>query len=84
MGQSEVKEQTILELSYVIKDSLQAFQSVLDNNFARSPEVAKEAPTDRPQSSNVLDEIIENLKDNRNRLNSMINFIRNDIIPKIS
>ena len=82
-GQPAAKEATILSLSEEIGKLLSEFQDKLDNRFNRSikPEGMCEG---KSQADNVLDEIIQNLQDDKFHLSSIMSFISSDVLPKIN
>ena len=83
MATGTVKEATILSLSQDIGELLADLHDRLDNRFARNPQDAK-AEGIQPSIPNVLDEIIENLKENETHLSRIISFITSEVLPKIN
>ena len=77
------KEATILSLSQDIGKLLADLHDRLDNHFARNPQDAK-AEGEKPFTSNVLDEIIENLCDNKAHLSRIMSFVSSEVLPKIN
>ncbi|KKL92455.1 hypothetical protein LCGC14_1884580 [marine sediment metagenome] len=77
------KEATILSRSEEILKILDDFQARLDNRFSRSIKDEGKAEK-RPQSDNVLDEIMDNLEQADEHLSSIVSFISSDVLPKIN
>ena len=77
------KEATIRDLSEEILKGLASFRGTLSATFDRYPEDHGETTSARPQPSNILDEIIDNLVDCRNGVNDIHAFVTYSIIWKI-
>ncbi len=77
------KEATILERSHELIKTADDLNQRLENRFSRNPAVGKDSG-EKPQSPNVLDEIIDNLGIAIQRFNGIITFIANEVLPKIS
>lgn len=77
------KATTILGLSQEIGELLGKLQVVLDERFSRG--MKDEGKTEvRSEKVNVLDEIIEQLNQDRKHLSNLIGFVVSDVLPKIN
>ena len=77
------KEVTILDLSKNFGELLTELQIRLDERFDRQGKCTKDI-AEPPSHSNVLDQIISNLKEDRKHLQRIIVFILSDVLPKIN
>ena len=84
IGQETAKENTILSLSQSIMGILESFQAGLDILFSRQIQPGVEESKDTKLYHNVLDEIIENLEEDKRWLNRIVSFVATDVLPKIS
>ncbi len=80
---SATNESTILGLSLEIKEHLNKLQSILDERFVRN-EATEKIVTDRPQFPNILEEVLENLKDDKAHIARITSFFSTDVLPKIN
>lgn len=78
----EEKKQTILNLSVELNGAIGRLQDRLDNSFNRSP-MSAEGKTERPQASNILDDIIENITEAQEKIAYMHGFIVEKVLQKI-
>lgn len=82
-GQTATKETTILEETHFLRKHLDELSVMLDSKFNRKPEecCGEKAV---PVVANVLDEIINNLAEANSQLGTMVAFVQNNVLRKIS
>ena len=84
-GQTATKETTILEETHCLRKQLDELSVMLDSNFNRKPEdCCGEKGEPVADVANVLDEIIKNLVKANSQLGTMIAFVQNNVLRKIS
>ncbi|KKN74751.1 hypothetical protein LCGC14_0387930 [marine sediment metagenome] len=81
-GVGAEKQQTILELAQQNLGLVREAQSLLEEHFNRVPSSVSDK-AEKPQNPNVLDEIIDEQRDCRGKLKSMLTFLSTEVIPKI-
>ena len=79
----EQKEATIFSLSEDIRLLLYNFQDKLTNQFDRLGSI-KDTQEVLASRDNVLDDIIDILKENKSLLSKQMSFISSEVLPKIS
>lgn len=83
MGTEQEKQQTILNLSTKLNEAMDKLQGRLDNSFDRNPTPCEEKTPERPQASNILDDIIESLAVANHKVGEMHEFIEVKVLQKI-
>ena len=77
--------ENILAQSFELSRMLDDLRGQLDSHFDRRVEpTTTESVIERPINPNVLDEIIENLDTDKAKLEKIMVFIRDDVLPKIN
>ena len=82
MATTEEKQQTILDLGIKLNEAMDKLQDRLDGSFSRNA-VCESGKVDAPQSSNILDVIIEDLATANGKISEMHEFIVDKVLRKI-